>query len=112
MKLLANNPSLNALCNIPLNMSILLCLAEDGISMLPKTQTLLYQKFILMTIIHFLKKDKAFNIAVGNLNDLPHQYDAVVKELSQFAFLALQKDQLVFTLTEVKEECPSLTPAN
>ena len=54
---LSSNPSLNALCYIPLNMSILFCLTEAGINTLPKTQTMLYQKFIIMTIIHFLKKD-------------------------------------------------------
>ena len=110
---LLSNPSLNALCYIPLNMSILLCLTEDGISALPKTQTLLYQKFVLMTIVHFLKKDKmTFNTSITDLDGLPHPYDQVVKELSQFAFLALQKDQLVFTLAEVKAEYPNLTPAN
>ena len=38
---LLSNPSLNALCYLPLNMSILLCLTEDGINTLPKTQALL-----------------------------------------------------------------------
>ena len=110
---LLSNPSLNALCYIPLNMSILLCLTEDGISALPENQTLLYQKFVLITIVHFLKKDKmAFNTSITDLDGLPHPYDQVVKELSQFAFLALQKDQLVFTLAEVKAEYPNLTPAN
>ena len=66
-----------------------------------------------MTIVHFLKKDKiTLNTTITNLDDLPHPYDQVVKELSQFAFLALQKDQLVFTLAEVKAEYPNLTPAN
>ena len=36
---LHSNPTINALCYIPLNMTILLCLAEDGIHTLPKTQT-------------------------------------------------------------------------
>jgi len=45
-------------------------------------------------------------------NDLPCPYDKVVKELSQFAFLMLQKNQLVFTLAEVRALCPSVTSAN
>ena len=110
---LASNPSLNALCYIPLNMSILLCLAKTGINTLPKTQTMLYQKFIIMTIIHFLKKDEiGFQTTQSSLCDLPHPYDQAINELSQFAFIALQKDQLVFTLAEVKAEYPNLTPAN
>ena len=110
---ITSNPSLNALCYNPLNMSILLCLTEAGIDTLPKTQTMLYQKFIIMTIIHFLKKDKVIPMTtISSLDDLPAPYDQVVKELSQFAFIALQKDQLVFTLTEVKAKCPTLTPSN
>ena len=112
---LQSNPSLNALCYIPLNMSILLCLTTEGIDALPKTQTRLYQKFILITIIHFLKKDKIIlnsTPTITSLDDLSHPHDQVVKELSRFAFIALQKDQLVFTLAEVKAECPNLTPAN
>ena len=110
---LANNPSLNALCYIPLNMSILLCLTEKGINMLPQNQTVLYQKFIIMTIVHFLKKDtKIFNSTITSLDNLPHPYNQAVKEMSQFAFLALQKDQLVFTLAKVKAEYPHLNPAN
>ena len=54
---LTSNPFLNALCYIPLNMSILLCLTKEGVNTLPKTQTNLYQRFIIITIVHFLKKD-------------------------------------------------------
>ena len=110
---LGANQHLDLLCYVPLNMSILLCLAKKGIDTLPKTQTVLYKNFILMTITHFLNKDKLLpTTSITKFTDLPHPYDQLIKELSQFAFLALQKDQLVFTLAEVKAECPNLTPAN
>ena len=110
---LQSNPFINTLCFIPLIMSILLCLSEDGIDALPKTHTKLFESFIIMTIVRFLKRDKKlFTVTVTSFNDLPHPYDQVVKELSQFAFLALQRDQLVFTLAEIKATCPYLTPAN
>ena len=107
------NQHLNFLCFIPLNMSILLCLAKDRTDALPKTQTILYKNFILMTITHFLNKDKLLpTTSIAQFIDLPHPYDQILKELSQFAFFALRKDKLVFTLAEVKAECPNLTPAN
>ena len=110
---LQSNPFLNNLCYIPLNMSILLCLSKDTISALPKTQTKLYEKFIIMTIVHFLKKDKKVSdCTIASFNDLPVPYDHVVKELSEFAFLALLKNQLVFTLADAKKICPNLTPSN
>ena len=110
---LVANQHLNLLYYVPLNMTILLCLANEGIDILPKTQTVLYKNFILMTITHFLKKDKLLpTTSITKFTDLPHPYDQVFEELSQFAFLAVQKDQLVFTLAEVKAECPNLNPSN
>ena len=110
---LQSNPSLNALCYIPLNMRILLCLTTEGISALPKTQTHLYQKFILITVVHFLKKAKMVdNTTITSLDKLPQSYNLIFKELSQFAFHALEKDQRVFTLAEVQLHYPNLTPAN
>ena len=50
------NPTINALCYIPLNMTILLCLAEDGVNNLPKTQTNMYKRFIKTTIRQFIRK--------------------------------------------------------
>ena len=67
--------------------------AFQKINTLPKTQTKLYENFIIMTIVHFLKKDKKVsNNAIASFNDLPAPYDHVVKELSEFAFLALLKN--------------------
>jgi len=108
------NQHLSLLCYVPLNMSFLLCLAKEGINTLPKTQTTLYKKFIIMTITHFLNKIKLLptTISLTEFTDLPYPYDQALKELSQFAFLALQKDQLVFTLAEVKAVYPNLNPAN
>ena len=108
---LQSNSTINALCYIPLNMTILLCLSENGIGHLPKTQTEIYRKFIEMTVIRFLEKtsENIFDAAVFNLNSLPHPHDVVFKELSRFAYEALKCDKLAFKLTEIQEICPSLT---
>ena len=108
---LHSNPTINALCYIPLNMTILLCLSENGINYLPKTQTEMYRKFIEITVIRFLEKTSVnvSNTAVFNLKSLPHPHNVVFKELSRFAFEALKCDKLVFKLTEIQEICPSLT---
>ena len=112
---LQSNPTINALCYIPLNMTILLCLSKNGISSLPKSQTEMYRQFIKMTIIRFLEKNGDIsNAAVLTLNNLPHPHNVVFKELSRFGFEALKCDKLVFNLTEIQEMCPSLTaiPSN
>ncbi|XP_065898093.1 protein NLRC3-like [Dysidea avara] len=111
--LLSSNPFLDKFCCTPQTLSMLLCFTKDNINTLPSTQTKLFETFVMMTITHFLKKDEKVSTATFKmLGDLPHPYDQVVKELSQFAFLMLQKNQLVFTLAEIRALCPSVTPAN
>ena len=105
---LQSNPTINALCYIPLNMTILLCLVEDGIDKLPKTQTEMYKKFIEMTIVRFIKKYEKSNIII-NIAELLDPYDKLFVELAKLAYKALETDKIVFTLPEIKEGCPNLT---
>ena len=110
---LQSNPTINGLCYIPLNMTILLCLAEDSIDTLPKTQTELYKNFIQMTIIRFIKKYENHNTIISIAN-LPKPYRKVFIELAKLAFKALKTDKIVFTLSEIEQGCPNLTmnPSN
>ena len=105
---LKSNPTINALCYIPLNMTILLCLAEDGIDTLPNTQTELYKNFTQMTIIRFIKKYEILNTIISIAN-LPDPYNKVFIELAKLAFEALKTDKIVFTLSEIEQGCPNLT---
>ena len=105
---LQSNPTINALCYIPLNMTILLCLVEDGIDKLPKTQTEMYKNFIEMTIVRFIKKYDDSNIII-NIAELLDPYKTLFVELAKFAYKALKTDKIVFTLPEIKEGCPNLT---
>ena len=108
---LQSNPTINALCYIPLNMTILLCLAEDGIDKLPKTQTEMYKKFIEMTIVRFVKKHENRTLLI-KIGELPHPHNKLFVELAKLAYNALKIDKIVFTLSEIKENCPNLTIAS
>ena len=46
---------------------------------------------------------------ITNLNSLPQLYSDVINQFSLFAFKALNKIQLAFSLAEVKEYCPAIT---
>ena len=106
---LQSNPTINALCYIPLNMTILLCLAEDGIDKLPKTQTDMYKKFIEMTILRFIQKvDTEGSKVITSIADLPHPHNKVFEELTRLAYKALKIDKIVFRLKEIKAVCPNL----
>ena len=104
---LQSNPTINALCYIPLNMTILLCLAEGSMNRLPKTQTEMYKQFVEITIVRFIQKS-SFIVVTGMAN-LPDPYNKVFEELAQLAYKALKIDKIVFTLDEIEKACPNLT---
>ena len=106
---LQSNPTINALCYIPLNMTILLCLVEDGIDKLPQTQTYMYKKFVEMTIKRFIKKvDVKISEVITNITRLPCPYNKVFEELTRLAYNALKIDKIVFKLNEIEEVCPNI----
>ena len=67
---LRDHPNIDSLCYIPLNMTILLCLFKEQ-QQLPISQTDLYEKFILLTILHHLKKVGVSLYAINTLKQLP-----------------------------------------
>ena len=125
---LQSNSTINALCYVPLNMTILLCLYED-INLpkntlnvdsikeigLPNSQTEMYEKFILMTITRCIKRNK--NIFPGKylkISELPESYNEIFNELLQLAYYALTKDKIVFTSDEefIQQFCKNLKSGN
>ena len=100
---LQTNLTINALCYIPFNMTILLCLVEDGIDRLPKTQTDMYKRFIEMTIVHFTQKtDVKVSTTISSIFNLPYPHNKVLEELAQLAFETLEMDKIVFKLNEIE----------
>ena len=107
---LQSNPTINALCYIPLNMTILLCLAEDGIEKLPKTQTDMYKKFIEMTIVRYIQKSSIKSTTIiKDIANLPDPHNKVFKELAQLAYKSLKIDKIVFTFNEIEMVCPNMS---
>ena len=110
---LQSNPTINALCYIPLNMTILLCLVEDGTDALPKMQTDMYKHFINITIVRYIRK---YNKKIGpfitrqiGTSTLPYPHNRVYEDLAKLAYKALTVDKIVFTMNEIKNACPNLT---
>ena len=106
---LQSNPTINALCYIPLNMTILLCLVENGKDKLPKTQTDMYRNFIKMTIVRSIAKfDIECSKVITSITELPCPYNKIFEELAKLAYKALNIDKIIFTLDEIKYVCPNI----
>ena len=113
---LQSHSTINALCYIPLNMTILLSLfyeqtpSQAKASSLPDTQTEMYEKFIKVTITRFLQRVSKEDIAYASeFSVLPEPHNNVFNELAKLAYDALVKDQIIFTRDEILKECPHLT---
>ena len=94
---LHSNPLIDNLCNIPLIMTMLLWLIVNDEEINNVTIASLIQKYI-MTIT----KKKIIPSLMINLH---HPCDQAIKDLSQFAFLAIQENQLTFTVEEILKLC-------
>ena len=111
---LKHHSTISNLCFIPFNMTILLFLYKDKEERpLPTNSTGLYNLFICLTICSHLrvKCKVTLDEEVEDLNKFPQPYSNIINQLSKFAFKALGNNQLVFTLAEIKKECPDIDKA-
>ena len=96
-------PNIDAICYIPLIMSIIVFLCMCQPDELPPSATKMYASFILHTICHYLKrvgkipKDKVIN----NLEQFPPAVYKALQQLEKTAFDGLVSDKIVFTVEEL-----------
>ena len=90
-------------------MTILLFIYKQK-AMLPTCSADLYNLFICLTICrHLAKSGKSLGEDIRDIDSLPHPHADMIKQLSKFAFEALNKNQLVFSWAEIKNHCPAIT---
>jgi len=107
-KYLTTHPTIASLCFVPFNMTILLFLYKLQATF-PTRSCDLYNLFICLTISrHLAKSGQPLEDETTQLENLPQPYADFIKQLSKFAFTALNKNQLVFSLAEIKEHCPAI----
>ena len=100
------HPMLNSLVYIPLHLSVLLFLFQQG--NLPETLTEMNESFILHTVYRHMEKHDIPSSCIVKLTDFPKAVCNIIYKLSRLAFQGLQKNQLVFTFDEIKRACPEV----
>ena len=109
-KYLKQQPVINGLCYVPLHLTILLYLFQQG--SLPETLTEMNKSFILHTIYRHLEKDGLAPCGpIVKLADIPKPVLDIVYNLSELAFKGLKENKLVFTFDEIKQVCPCINEA-
>ena len=76
-------------------------------------QTMLHSfiisSFALATISrHLAKEGITVNQPITNINILPEPYGKFIQQLSKFSLHALNNNQLIFTLGQIKQLCPQI----
>ena len=100
-------PNIDAICYIPLIMSIIVFLCMCQPDELPSTATKMYASFILHTICHYLKRvgkipeDKIIN----KLEQFPLLVYIAIQQLEKVAFDGLINDKIVFIVEELPVLC-------
>ena len=99
---------ISSLCYSPFNLLLLLFLYKQGFP-LPNSATKLYNIFICLTIRRNLSKyGITAKQAITNINNLPEPYGKFIQQLSKLSLQALNNNQLIFTLDQIKRFCPQV----
>ena len=102
------NPLIESVCSVPLNCAIVCHLWDTLEEALPSTMTQLYTRMILYVTFRNLRKLSAYGptFSMASFNALPEDLQKSWWLLCEFAFKALEKDQIVFTKQELAEFLP------
>ena len=102
------NPLIESVCSVPLNCAIVCHLWDTLEEALPSTMTQLYTRMILQVTCRNLRKLPAYGpkFSMASFNDLPEDVQKSWWLLCEFAFKALENDQIVFTKQELAELLP------
>ena len=102
-------PNIDAMCYIPLIMSIIvfLCNCQPDDHELPPTATKMYETFILHMICHYLRRVGKFpeDKIVNEVEDFSPTIHAALQQLEKTAFDGLVEDKIVFTIEELPALC-------
>ena len=100
-------PNIDAICYIPLIMSIIVFLCMCQPDELPPTATKMYASFILHTICHYLKRAGKIpeDEIINKLEQFPPVVYIALQDLQKTAFEGLINDKIVFTVKELPVFC-------
>ena len=103
---LDRHPTVDNLCYIPFNLTVLVFLFKKGFT-LPENPTQLYEHFICVTIRRYLSKHR-IKQRFKSLDDLPDPYSNIIDQLGALSYRTLGKRQITFTLEEIRIACPEI----
>ena len=100
-------PNIDAICYIPLIMSIIVFLCMCQPDDLPPTATKMYASFILHTIFHYLKRVGKIpeDEAIHKLEQFSPVVYKALQQLEKTAFDGLVRDKIIFTVEELPVLC-------
>ena len=99
---------ISSLCYVPFNIVLLLFLYKQGVT-LPNNATQLYNIFICLTIRrHLSKHGITTKQPITDINNLPEPYGQFIQQLSKLCLHAINNNQLIFTLDQIKQWCPQV----
>ena len=106
---LDNHPTVDSICYVPFNLTVLLFLCKKGFG-LPDNVTQLYEYFICFTIRRYLAKHKiVLTCKFKNLDGLTEPFSTIIDQLAAFSYKALSRRKITFTLDELSTACPECT---
>ena len=111
IKYIKDHPNIERMCYLPLHIAMVVYLYNLDTTkddLLPKTETELYYKFTLHTLLRACHKDLAEDededdLELHEFSDLPKEKDKIFKEVCKLAYMATVNQKQIFTGREVKK---------
>ena len=105
---LESNPLVASLCSVPLNCAILCHLWRASEEALPTTMAEMFKKIILNVILRNFSKIPDYDSVTGlsDFDSLPKDLQRPWQHLCEFAYEAIEKDQIVFSQKELANFFP------
>ena len=108
---LQGHPTVNSLCFIPFIMTVLVFLYKHEVVLFDSVSEL-YMQFVCLTIRrHLTKLGFSPKQDINDFNKLPGFCSNIIRDLSRLSLKALSKNQLIFSLDEIKMACPEIENA-
>ena len=109
-KYITDHPNIKRMCYLPLHIAMVIFLydLDPNGDFLPSTETELYSKFTLHTLVRSLQRDPDEDYdpdddEIHEFDDLPEDKRVIFQQVCQLAFMATKEQKQLFTGREIKK---------
>ena len=105
---LEHHPNIRHMCYLPLHLAMIVYLNDIlQTNSLPHTETDVYNKFMLHTLLHDLQRSDNTCSRLSSINQLPVERLNIFRNICRLAYIATDQSEQIFTRDQIQEHIGS-----